>query len=135
MLRLSLVLAALAFAAAGAASSEAKTTFFHTPSKQIYCVYHTSPTLLRCDTAYQTRFSGTKDCREGDYGQAFGMSPRGRARPLCVSDSTHVGRRVLHYGTTRTFGPFVCTSRRAGLTCANKRNHGWFLSRGKQKLF
>ena len=129
------LLVACALLAVGATAAAARSTFFHTPSGQIYCVYHTGPTLLRCDTGYRTRFSGKKTCRHGDYGQAFGMSPQGRARALCVSDSTHAGRRVLRYGMKRHFGPFTCTSRRTGLTCSNKSGHGWFLSRESQKLF
>jgi hypothetical protein len=136
MIRFPAVLATFALALLAAQPAAAgSSTFFHTPSKGIYCVYHTGPAFLRCDTSYPTRFSGKKTCRHGDFGQAFGMSPRGRARALCVSDSTHAGRRVLRYGTTRRFGPYHCTSMRDGLTCSNDRQHGWFLSREKQKLF
>ena len=111
-------------------------TNFRTPSGLVYCASMTGPTFLRCDTQYRTRFSGTRSCVEGDYGEAFGMAKRGRAHPLCISDSVFDRRaKVLRYGTTRHFGPFTCTSRRTGLTCTNRSGHGWALSRENQRVF
>ena len=128
--------AALAACAVVLPASAAGTASFRTPSGLIYCAYASGPTFLRCDTLYRTRFSGRKRCRVGDYGQAFGMTPRGRARALCASDSTYNPRaRVIRYGTVRRFGPYKCRSRRSGLTCKNERGHGWKLSRRHQKLF
>lgn len=119
----------------GAAPAPAATVNFRTPSGLVYCGYTTGPDFLRCDTQYPTRFSG-RDCDEGDFGQAFGMTPTGRGRPLCVSDSVYDRKaKVLRYGTTRRYGPFTCTSRRSGLTCKNRRGHGWVLSRQRQKVF
>ena len=133
----SLALLAVAGAAlAFAASAPAATVSFRTPSKLVYCAYTTGPTFLRCDTRYRTRFSGTKECREGDFGQGFGMTRTGRGRALCISDSVFDERaRVLRYGTSRRFGPFKCTSRTTGLTCRNARGHGWTLSRQRQRVF
>jgi len=108
---------------------------FRTPSGQIGCFYTTGPTFLRCDATFRTRFSGRR-CREGIYGPAFGMYESGRSRALCVSDSAIEPRApVLDYGKTRVLGPYVCTSRRSGLTCRNRAGHGWTLSRRQQKLF
>jgi hypothetical protein len=124
-------MAVIALAAAAPAHAF---TNFRTPSKLIYCAYGKGPSYLRCDTWYRTRFSGTKSCVEGYYGEAFGMNKRGAAQPLCVSDSVYDAHaRVLRYGTTRRFGPFTCTSRRTGLTCRNRSGHGWTLSRQKQR--
>ncbi len=108
---------------------------FRTPSGHIGCFYTTEPTFLRCDVTYHTRFTGRR-CAEGVYGPAFGMTPTGRAHALCVSDSAIEPKApVLAYGTKKRYGPYVCTSRRTGLTCRNGRGHGWMLSRQRQLLF
>jgi len=108
---------------------------FRTPSGLIGCYYATAPTFLRCDTQYETRFSGKRRC-EGDYGQAFGMTARGRAGALCVGDTALDARSpVLAYGRTKRYGPYTCTSRTSGLTCTNRGRHGWTLSKQRQRLF
>lgn len=128
--------ALLACAAWASTSSASSITSFRTPSGLIYCAYITGPKFLRCDTHYRTRFSGTKQCREGDYGEAFGMTPHGLAKPLCISDSVfNETARILRYGRTRHYGPFKCTSRRTGLACTNRHHHGWTLSREVQQVF
>lgn len=37
--------------------------------------------------------------------------------------------RVLRFGRTWRGGSFVCRSRSSGLTCTNRRGHGWWLGR------
>ena len=135
MLRIASALAVIAVLGL-APSAGAASVNFRTPSGRIYCAYTTGPTFLRCDTLYQTRFSGTRECSQGDFGQGFGMTETGRGRPLCISDSVYDRKaKVLRYGASRSFGPFRCTSRRTGLTCRNPRGHGWVLSRQTQKVF
>jgi hypothetical protein len=94
-------------------------------------------TFVRCDIA-QTRVKRPpkpSSCRF-DWGNAFGLGPRGRARRLCVSDSALGSRRILRYGRTQRFGRRIsCTSRRVGLTCRNRDGHGFFLSRDRIRLF
>jgi hypothetical protein len=36
---------------------------------------------------------------------------------------------VLRFGQTRRLGSFVCKSRSTGLSCTNRRGHGWHLGR------
>jgi hypothetical protein len=128
------VLVALFLVAAPAASAVYQP--FRTPSGNIGCYYSTGPAFLRCDTAYDTSFTGKRSCPNGDYGRAFGMSPRGHARALCVGD-TALNRQApaIAYGHSKRFGPYSCTSRTSGLTCHNRAGHGWTLSRQRQRLF
>ncbi|UGS35892.1 hypothetical protein [Capillimicrobium parvum] len=132
-------LAALAIAAAaGIPSAGASTfTFFRTPSNLIGCVYQTGPTFLRCDVMYPTRFDGQRSCGEvGDAGRSFTMRRRGSVKLPCASDTSFDPKsRLVPYGTTRRFGPFRCTVSMSGLRCTNAGGHGWFLSRGSQRLF
>ncbi len=137
---LGLALAApLAGAAPAGAHSARTSTYqaFRTPSGQIGCYYATGPTVLRCDTAYRTRFTGRRRCVQGEYGSGFSMSPRGPARPICRSDTAvDPSAPALAYGRTRRFGGvYSCTSRQSGLTCRNAVGAGWFLSRQRQTLF
>ena len=133
-----LLLLALAALPAGAEPTAHPSAFkaFQTPSKMIGCYYTTGPTVLRCDTVYHTKYYNKKSCREGVYGDAFAMSRSGKARPICRSDTAiNPSAHKLRYGTTKHYGPYTCTSRTTGLTCKNKRGHGWKLSKQKQRVF
>ena len=44
-------------------------------------------------------------------------------------------RPIRAYGTTWTFRSITCRIRQAGVTCTNAKGHGFFLSRGRQRLF
>lgn len=129
------VLAGLAPAGGSAADG---VTSFRTPSKNIYCAReqfrHTD--VLRCDVRTLRHLAPKpRGCKFG-WGNSFGMSPRGRAHSLCVSDSvfdTHAA--VLAYGTTHRYGPFTCRSKTSGLTCSNRSGHGFTLNRTRGRFF
>ena len=36
---------------------------------------------------------------------------------------------ILRFGRAVRLGAYVCVSRRSGLTCTNRRGHGWWLGR------
>lgn len=64
------------------------------------------------------------------------MRPTGRATASCAGDTVYNPRaRILAYGETWRRGGFRCTSRTAGLTCTNRSDHGFFLSRQRWRLF
>lgn len=112
---------------------------FRTPSGNIGCLYAKtagSRPELRCDLAQVAHPAPKPASCEFDWGHAFGVSTRGRAHRLCVSDSAmDPGAPVLRYGRTRRFGPFSCTSKTTGLRCVAPSGHGFKLSRAQQKLF
>jgi hypothetical protein len=117
------------------------TTRFITPSRNIGCAG--DRTEVRCDIA-QTNATPPKrptSCRF-DWGSAYVITPKARrGRGLCASDTVlpSPGQkvRVLGYGKRISFGrgALVCVSRKAGLTCRNRRGHGFFLSRQRIRLF
>lgn len=113
--------------------------FFTTPSHGIGCVYahpEGEGRTLRCDVRDVVHPAPRPSWCEQDYGSAFGLEPRGRAKRLCVGDTAldpHAA--VLRYGSSRRLGPFRCTSRRTGLRCTNRARHGFELSRARQRLF
>jgi uncharacterized protein DUF6636 len=128
----SLLLAGAALLAVAPAAS-ASFVHFRTPSGNIGCIG--DATSLRCDIRSTTvpLPPRPRGC-DLDYGDAFAMTPRGRARRICHGDTALAGRSVLAYGRARRIGPFRCVSRTAGLTCRNRAGHGWFLSRAQIAL-
>jgi hypothetical protein len=131
-----LVVAFLAFAALALPGSSAGIGVdFTTPSRNIGCAG--DATFVRCDIR-QTRVKPPPKPRscKFDWGNAFELRQRGRARRLCHSDTVLGSRRVLAYGrSTRLGRRITCTSRRSGLTCRNRDGHGFFLSRARIRLF
>lgn len=113
-------------------------TFFQTPSGNIRCgMFKASGRWsMRCDIYEHSWVAPPRPtpCDFGDYGSSVGMSRKGTARFLCVSDAMDSGR-TLTYGTSIQYGPFFCRSRPKGLKCFNDRGHGWFLSRETYRLF
>jgi hypothetical protein len=120
------------------ASADAAT--FRTPSGNIGCLYipasGSSAVSLRCDlVSLAHKPKRPKSCRLS-YGRAFLLFGTGRAKRGCVGDTVlDPGASTLRYGVKRKFGPFTCTSRESGLTCVSRYDHGFTLSKSKQKLW
>lgn len=130
------VVAALAAGTAGAADT---IVGFRSPSGAIGCMYFRedggSPSL-RCDVRDVDHPPKRPASCEFDYGHAFELRALGRARRLCVSDTTlDPTAKVLRYGKSRRLGPFTCTSRTTGMRCTTRAGHGFELSRQRQRLF
>ena len=121
----------IALAAAGSASG-ASPIAFHTPSKNIDCLY--LPRFLRCDIRSGLRPVPKRACELDWTGVSLSQTGRGRAN--CAGDSVADPRStVLAYGRTWRRGGFVCRSRLTGLTCANASGRGFFLSRQRYRTF
>ena len=109
------------------------------PSGKIFCAYSDfdGHRELRCDiTGMQNEPAPHPASCEFDYGSYFGLTPYGKAKRLCVSDTPmDPSFKKLAYGTTWKRGPFTCRSRRTNLRCTNRGGHGFELSRAKQRLF
>jgi hypothetical protein len=112
-------------------------TSFNTPSGNIGCIAFGK--YLRCDIARKDWNAprAQHPCRlvRGD-----SLTMRGTGRPLwtCHGDTALAprgSRRALAYGTRWHRGPFTCTSRIIGLTCTNRQEHGFFLSRQSYRVF
>jgi hypothetical protein len=134
-MKLRLALVALVLALASSPAAAFTVDYFRTPSRNIYCA-RIPNNFLRCDVRHLAHPAPRPRGCQFDYGNSFGMTPRGRAHALCVSDSVIDPHAVvLRYGTTRRFGPFVCRSRTIGLRCTNRVRHGFFLNRTNYRLF
>jgi hypothetical protein len=132
-------MAAVALAAAAPALA-ARSVYFETPSRNIVCGYFSGtgvPTLLECGVASGLIPPAPKPaggCRVVDpASNRVRLGPTGRTYGFCSGDVgvlAEQGRAaVLAYGTRWDAGPYRCTSRVGGLTCANAGGHGFFLSR------
>lgn len=114
-----LALAFLAVAAAPAAAADER--HFQTPSHRIACMMLHD--FVRCDAFF---FNDV----------AFEVTRAGKGKRVHVTDTVAVpGERVLAYGKSIRFGVFTCTSRAVGLTCENRRGHGFFVSVERQQLY
>lgn len=137
-LRLSLVAAAVLVAAAPR-PSDAHVRFesFQTPSGNIACMGMNDDGRweLRCDIAeHDWRGPSARGC-DLDSGDALGMGAAGRPSWVCHGDTILRSGVVLGYGSTWRAGPFTCVVTRAGVTCRNRAQHGFSLSRAAYRVF
>lgn len=130
VLSLTLIAAAVASAPAGAFGG------FRSPSGNIGCAGYNAS--VRCDIRETTngRPARPKSC-DLDYGTAYGVGLSSRkGYRLCVGDTVLDPRRPIRpYGTTWRFRSITCRIRASGVTCTNAKGHGFFLSKGRQRLF
>jgi hypothetical protein len=130
MIRLVVVLASLVVVGAAAAvPTPIVETGFMTPSGNIACNAGTNSgkKLLAC-----TLFSsGTPN--KGN--RIWAMFVRGRVQVGFVKGDPATDYPKLSYGRTWTWHAIKCRSTRTGLTCRNRSGHGFFLSRGSQRVF
>ena len=137
-LRLAL-LAAAALATAALRPIDSQLESFQTPSGNIACmaddVDEDGRWELRCDVGERDwRGPSARDC-ELDSGDAVGMRATGRPFWVCHGDTILRSGPVLGYGSTWRKGPFTCVVARAGVTCRNRAQHGFFVSRARYRLF
>jgi hypothetical protein len=141
------VLALLAISyEATAATSQARTSkdtivYFRMPSNNIFCSYvaQSNPyaKYLRCDIMSGLKPKpSSRGCVEGVRGFSADIGVTGRATYECSSDSLYnTSDPVLKYGHLWRHGAFSCRSRKVGLECWNKSQHGFFLSRQHSNRF
>lgn len=112
---------------------------FMTPSKNINCNGWVSDGGgIDCTIVNKsgTPPSAKPQSCAGVWGHAFSLYGNGKAEMRCEKKVHSVDfYPVIPYGESGTFGDITCTSESTGLTCRNKRGHGFFLSRRAQKLF
>ena len=140
------------FCATSSASAEPPKFFssveaFQTPSKNIFCIYF--PDTIRCDIGVftPTTFGPFPENNDKSYVEIFGRCDPKRAVAFslgtdnvkasnaCPSDTAMNMGPVLNYGTQWSANGLTCMVETKGVTCTNKFNHGFFLSRNKQELF
>jgi len=132
------ILAAAVLAATAARRPGARVQLhsFQTPSGNIACMaVGDGGWELRCDVGEREWEGGSaKDC-ELDSGDALGLGPTGRAFWVCHGDTVLRSGPVLGYGSTWRVGPFTCASAASGVTCRNRAQHGFTVSRASYRLF
>ena len=125
-----------ATAAIPTATASAGLRGFRSPSGNIVCAQEGA--RIRCDLLATTngRPKRPASC-DFDWGYAYATQAGWhRGRRLCVSDTVNdPSLPTLRYGRSWTAAGVTCRSRSAGVTCANRGGHGFFLSKGRQRLF
>ncbi|MFL5542540.1 MAG: DUF6636 domain-containing protein [Longimicrobiaceae bacterium] len=126
----------LATAAPGRFDARIQLHSFQTPSGNIACMaVEDGRWELRCDVGeHEWRGPSARDC-ELDSGDAVGLLPTGRPFWVCHGDTILRSGPVLGYGSTWAVGPFTCASARTGVTCRNRSQHGFTVSRASYRLF
>jgi len=140
-LRLALLaMTVLAVAAPRRFDAHVQVEAFQTPSGNIACladdVDEDGRWELRCDVGERDWRGGSagRDC-DLDSGDALGMRATGRPFWVCHGDTILRSGPVLGYGSTWRKGPFTCVVARTGVTCRNRAQHGFTVSRAAYRLF
>jgi hypothetical protein len=119
-----------------------------TPSKNITCLYvPVRPTThgnLLCNIKHAV-YTGALQARciappTGLDWHGFTLSESRKGEVLCAGGIMYNPRDrptfvTLAYGKTWRHGPFVCASRRTGLTCTSRSGHGLLLSRASWRTW
>jgi hypothetical protein len=102
--------------------------FFKTPSGNIVCQSVAALGELQCSVL---------SSRRGSALPVYFVGRRGRSYVRTLHGNPAVDVPILGYGKTRRVlgGAVLCTSRKRGLTCRNRSDHGYFLSRGERHRF
>jgi hypothetical protein len=111
---------------------------FQLPSRNIGCGYvprsSSTAAYLRCDILSGLQPAPRRRCMLDWTGLA--LSSRGRGQANCAGDTIYSrSAPVLQYGRSWRRGPFTCTSRRTGVTCRSAAGHGFFLARGRWRVY
>jgi hypothetical protein len=73
---------------------------------------------------------------EVDFGQGLEVGPSGRGTFVCAGDTALDPQApALPYGVDSHVASFTCASRKLGITCTNRRGHGFFISAQFYRLF
>jgi hypothetical protein len=126
MARAPVVLLVLVVALLAPAGAHAAYRDFRSPSGKIGCAFYSdteTPRFVRCD------WSGAND-------RGVTLTESGKGKRVVATDTVMSPEAtVLAYGKTTKFGSLRCTSRRTGITCRNKQDHGFTVSVEKQRVF
>ena len=131
-----------AFAGMSAAQAADDVIQFRSPSKNIYCVGVNSKTeggSVDCELI--TRTNGAplmpkpEDC-DLEWGNRFYLGSAGEASMGCTGDTLREGNALeFSYGEGLDRYGIHCTSSEQGIECINDDQHGFKISKGKQKIY
>jgi uncharacterized protein DUF6636 len=111
---------------------------FQTPSHNVACQFFSwnGQDYLRCDVAEMNLRPKPPPYCHAAWGDAFGMSVKGRPERLCHGDTvSDRSLPVLAYGQIWQRGGFTCRSEPTGLLCFNVMMRGFGLSWARQAIF
>ena len=133
---LSLMLALMA----GSSAASPEEFYFKTPSDNIHCGYddNDGKAYVRCDIKSYTPTTRKRpaDC-DLDWGFAFAIGAKDkRGSILCAGDTViNPQAEALAYSTNWKRKGITCGIEETGVTCTNRRGHGFFVSRAEQRVF
>jgi hypothetical protein len=113
---------------------------FKTPSDNIYCAYddYNGTAEVRCDIRDYTSTMGKMpaDC-DLDWGDSFVIAASDRRGSVLCHGDTVISEqaKTLGYGNVWKDNGITCMSQESGLTCINRKGHGFSLSKKEQRVF
>lgn len=125
---------------AGSSAAMAEDFNFKTPSDNIYCAYYDNDgkALVRCDIKSYTPTTRKRpaDC-DLDWGYAFEIAVGNKRGTIICGGDTVISpeAETLPYGTLWKRKGITCGIEETGVTCTNRKGHGFFVSRAKQRVF
>jgi hypothetical protein len=135
-----MMIAGLALAGGTSAAPAGDFVEFKSPSNNIYCAFYDADggPEVRCDIRSFTPTSGKRpaDC-EQEWGDSFAIGANGKRGSIVCHGDTVISpnARTLGYGKTFASGGISCTSATSGMTCKNRKGHGFSLSKKRQRVF
>jgi len=124
-----------------ASASTAKTGFFRTANKTIYCDYGYGGGAGFIECGIRNGFLMPKPkntCTHIDYaGNRIAMTGKGKAQVVrCAGDAGPFANpkaaKSLRSGRIWKGGPFTCKIMTSAVKCHNKRGHGFYIPKGKR---
>ena len=133
-------LAAIALLAVSARAVVARDSRFRSPSNNIGCIldWVGKRGFVRCDVRVHTWHAPrpARCPKEFEFGDGFDVSHDSRrGSVVCATDTVQGPWRHLPYGHSIIHAGIRCTSTQRGVTCRNRRHHGFFVSRSRYRLF
>jgi hypothetical protein len=115
---------------------------FRSPSKNIYCIGVNSESeggSVDCEIITRTNAKDLRprpaDC-DLEWGNRFAVYSDGKAAMICAGDTLREsGAFTLGYGEGIDRFGIHCTSTEQGIECINDDQHGFKISKGKQKIY
>jgi hypothetical protein len=118
-------------------TAQKKGISFRTPSGFSTCVMHKADVTCIANIKTENIPPKPTECTY-DWGGVFSINTRGKVSWACYSGSIDFDFNkytILKYGSSLSMNGITCTSRKTGLTCINRDNRGWVISRENQRFF
>jgi hypothetical protein len=132
---LTIFMAMTGFAFAAVPAVALESVWFHSPSKNIYCLatIDNSESVVDCELVERTNGAPVRavpsDC-DLEWGNRFELKAGGESYLTCTGDTLRAGpATALPYGESIDYEGITCSSEKSGIECVNEDGHGFKISK------